>query len=258
MSRTAVVFGLALAVSSVVAARAEAQGPGAGPPMPMAVDLSKASVGSWADYTMTVASMPQMKMRMALVSKTEKGTPTYAVETQVEGGMMPSGAGKVMMQSTLAGAGSDVKLQKVVMQMGANDPMEMPLDPSMARQFQKPDPKTLIKEETVKVPAGSFKTKHYRQKTPQGDVFDFWVSETVPPYGVVKMEGEQKSNPAVKGKLKMELVGTGKDAKPSITKTPKPFDQAALMQQVMGGKGAPGQAPAAPAPAAPAAAPAKK
>ena len=74
----------------------------------------------------------------------------------------------------------------------------------------------------------------------------------MPPFGLVKVEVEQKNNPQIKGKLVFELTAQGKDAKPLITKPAKPFDQAALMQQMMAasgaGKGAP---PPAPAPAAP-------
>ena len=81
------------------------------------------------------------------------------------------------------------------------------------------------------------------------------------PLGLVKVEVEQKSNPQIKGKVSLELAATGKDAKPAITKPPKPFDQAALMQQMMrprrAGAGAGAGAKPAPArrraPAAPAA-----
>ena len=58
------------------------------------------------------------------------------------------------------------------------------------------------------------------------------------PLGLVKLEGEQKQNPQIKGRLRFELAATGKDAKQPITKPAKPFDQAALMQQMMGGAGA--------------------
>jgi hypothetical protein len=128
------------------------------------------------------------------------------------------------------------------------------------KPFTKPSAKGLIGSETLKVAGGSYKTKHYRDKTPQGDKIDYWVSETAPPLGLVKVEVEQKSNPQIKGKLTMELSAMGKDAKPSITKPAKPFDQAALMQQMMGAAGggpgakpgAPGATPKpAPAPAAP-------
>src|SRR4029079_12443208 len=144
----------------------------------------------------------------------------------------------------------------------AGDPMDMPVELSGGKPFTKPNPKNMVGTETIKVTAGSFKTKHYRDKTPQGDKIDYWVSENVPTFGLVKIEVDQKNNPHIKGKLVFDLTGTGKDAKPLVTKPPKPFDQAALMQQMMsasqagagaGGAG-PGAKPAAP-PAAPAAPP---
>ena len=53
--------------------------------MPIALDLAKVPVGSWADYTMTMGQLAPMKMRMALVAKTPAGN---IIETSVEGGMM--------------------------------------------------------------------------------------------------------------------------------------------------------------------------
>ncbi len=133
----------------------------------------------------------------------------------------------------------------MVLQLGANDPMEMPVDATKGQQFSKPDPKNFVKEETVKVPAGSYKAKHYHDKTAQGDTVDFWVSESVMPIGLVKMEATQKSNPMIGGPITMELQSTGKDAKSSITKPAKPFDQAAFMKQMTAGSNGGG----APAPA---------
>jgi hypothetical protein len=267
MARSLVSVFVFVSALAALPARAQQPGPG-GPPVPLTVDLAKVEVGSWSDYTMTMGAMPPMKMRMGLVARGPEGT---SLETTVEGGMMAS-AGKMVMQVRLAPGGEkDGKVAKMIMQLGGGDPMEMPMDPSTQKPFTKPNPKTLVGSETVKVPAGSFKTKHYRDKTPQGDVFDFWVNDAVPPFGLVRMKGEQKKNPQMPGQLTIELNATGKDAKPAITKPAKPFDQAALMQQMMGGRGGPppGAAPApgaahgppgaapAPAPAAPAP-PAKK
>jgi hypothetical protein len=96
----------------------------------------------------------------------------------------------------------------------------------------------LIKAETIKVAGGSFKTKHYRDKTPQGDTFDFWVSPDAPPLGLVKIEVAQLSGPAAgQGPMKLELTALGKDAKMIITKPAKPGDQEALVKQIMGGSG---------------------
>ena len=160
---------------------------------------------------------------------------------------MMAAAGKMVMQMTLA-PGQEGAVKKMVMQLGAGDPMDMPVEMSGGKPFTKPNAKGLLGSETIKVAAGSFKTKHYRDKTPQGDKLDYWVIDSVPPFGLVKVEVEQKNNPQIKGKLVFELTAQGKDAKPSITKPAKPFDQAALMQQMMaasgGGQGGPAAASA--------------
>lgn len=208
-----------------------------GPPTPMVTDLAKVSLGSWAKYNMTMGTMPPMTMKMALVNRTAAGN---SLEMSVEGGLAAR-AGNVVTQMTLA-PGSTGTVQKLVLQVGANDPMEMPVEGAQAHQFAKPDPKTLVKEETVKVAAGSYKTKHYHNKTPQGDTVDYWVTESVAPIGLVKIEMTQKSNPMINGPIKMELSAVGKDAKTIISKKAKPFDQAALMKEMMAGSG--GAAPA--------------
>jgi hypothetical protein len=228
---------------------ARAQQPGAGPPMPLAVDLTKVEVGSWADYSMAMGTMPPMKMRMGLVGRGPAGS---SLETAVEGGMMASAGGKMVMQVVLPpGAEQDGKPSKMIMQIGAGDPMEMPMDASSQKPFTKPNPKTLVGSETIKVAAGSYKAKHYRDKTPTGDVVDFWISESVPPFGLVKMKAEGKKNSSLPGPVAIELTATGKGAKPEITKPAKPFDQGAMMKQMMGGRGGPPGAAPPPAGAPP-------
>ena len=237
---------------------ASAQQPGAGPPMPIALDLAKVPVGSWADYTMTVGQLAKMKMRMALVGKSPAGT---IIETTVDGEMLAALGGKMVMQVTLApGAEKEGTAKKLVMQIGAGDPMEMPIEMSGGKQFTKPNPKTLLKTETITVAAGTFKTKHYRDKSSKGEKVDFWVSEDVPPFGLVKIEAEQKGNPQIKGPVMLELAAKGADAKALVTKPAKPFDQAAFIQQMQGGKagGGPGGPPAGKPATAPAPAPAPK
>jgi hypothetical protein len=210
-----------------------------GPPTPLAVDIAKVPVGSWAKYAMTMGTMPPMAMKMALVSRAAAGN---TLEMSVEGGLAAK-AGKVVTQMTLA-PGSAGTVSKMILQVGSNDPMEMPIGAAQGKQFSKPDPKTFVKEETVKVAAGSYKTKHYHDKSAQGDTVDYWVSESLPPLGLVKIEMTQKSNPMINGPIKMELTGTGKDAKTAISKKPKPFDQNELVKQMTGGAGA--APPAAP------------
>ncbi len=173
--------------------------------MPLAVDLAKVPVGTWAEYAVTLGQMAPMTSRMALVAKAADGN---TIETTIEGGMMAMAGGKVVTDMVLVPnkeKGGTVK--KMVFQMGANDPMEMPIADGGTQKFAKPDPKTLVGAETIKVKAGSFKTKHYRDKTPSGDTVDYWIDEHVMPIGLVKLEGEQKQNQMIKGPIRFELAG---------------------------------------------------
>ncbi|HVV49456.1 MAG TPA: hypothetical protein VHO06_07350 [Polyangia bacterium] len=237
MSRSARLLAFA-AVASVTALPAVA---GAqmlqGPPMPLVVDLAKTPLGSWAKYDMSIGSLPPMSLKLALVDRNSKGN---VVESQSTGGLAAK-AGNVVTQMTLA-SGQDADVRQMVVQVGANDPMEKPLAPEQTHQFTKPNPKTFVKVETVKVPAGSYKAKHYHDSMGQGDTVDFWVSESVAPLGLIKVEMTQKGNPMISGPIKMELAGVGKGAKRLITKAPKPYDEAALIKEMSGGAAAPAPA----------------
>jgi hypothetical protein len=203
----------------LVPAAALAQAPGQPPPLPMAVDLKKVPVGAWAEYDMTVGQLPPMKSRMALVGKSGE---TNTLEMTMQGGMLSMAGGKMIVQTVVdADQGKEKPVKRVIMQIGDNDPMEMPVDNKQQTQFHKPDPKSLVKEET-----------------PSGDPFDFWVSPDVPPFGIVKVEAEQKhaAGPA-QGPVHFELTALGKDAKMTITKAAKPFNQGQMVGQLMGGAG---------------------
>jgi len=155
----------------------------------------------------------------------------------MEGEMMAMSGGKLIMQTVVdTDQTKESNVKKLIMQIGDNDPMEMKSEGMPQKQFQKPDPKTFVKDETIKVAAGTFKTKHYRDKTPKGDKFDYWVSTQVPPFGLIRVETDQvSSGGGPQGPVKMELTAYGKDAKMAITKPAKPMDQQALMRQIMGG-----------------------
>ena len=55
---------------------------------------------------------------------------------------MMAAAGKMVMQMTLA-PGTEGAVKKMVMQLGAGDPMDMPVEMSGGKPFTKPNPKTL-------------------------------------------------------------------------------------------------------------------
>lgn len=223
----AAVLGIAL-LPTPASAQMSAQ-----PPMPMVVDLKKAPIGSWASYSVKTGQMT-MRTKIALVARDAS---SVSMETSMEGGMMAMMGGKmtvkVVMDPDPTTAAKPVK--QAVMQIGDQDPMLAP-DTTQAQKYSKPDPKTLVGKETIKVAAGSFKTAHYRTQTQHGTA-DVWVSEDVLPTGLVKLTTPpmQAGGQKMPG-MTMELAATGKGAKPTITKPPKPFDP---QQMMMGGMAAP-------------------
>jgi hypothetical protein len=222
------ILALALVLFPALAA---AQPIGSPQSLPVVVDLKTAVVGSWADYAMAFGEN-KMKARWALVARNASST---TLEATMRGGVFAQMGEKVTLKLVLeldpVGLANPVK--ETAMQIDDGDPMLGPPD-APAQKFQKPDPKTLVGKETIKVAAGTIKTTHYRDHTPAGSV-DVWVSEEVPPLGLVKVvatpEPETKKSKLPRSPhFSMELAGTGTGAKPTVTKPAKPFD----LQQMMG------------------------
>lgn len=67
--------------------------------------------------------------------------------------------------------------------------------------------------ETIKVPAGTFKTQHMQYQN--GEVVDSWIYKDISPYGMIK---------SVSKDLEMVLLGYGTGAKTLITETPQKFE----------------------------------
>ncbi len=219
---------------------------------PMAIDLKKAALGSWAEYQVAVGEQPA-RARWALVGRSNDAA---TIEMSMEGGPAAAVGGKMIMRLVLEPDPTKAErpVKQMVMQIEGKDPMEMPNN-GPVQKFEKPDPKKLVGKETIKVAAGSFPTSHYRDSHPQGTI-DIWISDQIPPLGLVKLMVTPKEAGGQMPKVSMELSGKGKDAKAQITKKPKPFDPAAMM-----GMARPPSAPRMPAPtpsAPPAAPPAAK
>ncbi|MGD0839132.1 MAG: hypothetical protein ABSB49_21055 [Polyangia bacterium] len=202
------------------------------PPTPMVVDLKKVEVGSWAAYTTTLGQTTT-NTKLAMVARDAS---SVSMETLIEVGKAAMMRGKMTMKIVVdpdpTSAAKPIK--QVVMQMGDRDPMLAPDNMPQKFTFTKPDPHTLVGKETLKVAAGSFRTSHYRTKNEQGTA-DVWVSEDVPPSGLVKfttswMRAGGQQLPGIT----MELTALGKGAKPTITKKPKPFDPQMLMGDALG------------------------
>ena len=206
-----------------------AQAPAAAP-LPLAVDLRKVPVGSWAEYKIGDGK-ENMAVRMALVSHTAKSA---NIETKVSGGALAAlGAATVRMTVPLDGDG-EAKPQEQVIQIGDNDPMTLPASMAGGRtqSFKKVDPKKRVSVDSVTVAGGAFAhADHYQEKGPQGESIDYWISKDVMPFGLVKVVSGMPGADA-KGKVTMELAAHGAGAKAVITKTPKPFDPQTMMKQV--------------------------
>jgi hypothetical protein len=218
---------LALALLLLAAASpARAQAPGS-TPLPLGMDLRKAPVGAWSEYAVSVAELPPMKQRFAVVAR---DAATHSVEVTSEGG--PLGRQRMVLQFVLeADPAKKDRVRRSVIQLGDNDPMELP--PGSAQFLP---PKKQVGAAKVKVPAGSFATRHYRDKAEDGSVMEVWVSDQAPPFGIVKLVGSTNEG---KSPVSMALSARGSDAKPLITKPPQPFNQDVLtgqMKRAMEGK----------------------
>jgi hypothetical protein len=215
---------LLVAASLVVSSPAWAQPGGGLGATPLAVDLKKAAMGSWAEYKIAFGDQAA-KARWALVGRKSD---SVTIEMIMEGGPAAQMGGKMTARLVMAPDPTKVDhaVKQMVMQLEGQDPMEMPTQ-GTNQKFEKPDPKKLVGKETITVPGGSFPTSHYRDSNERGNI-DMWISETAPPLGLVKLQFTPKPGAAMPP-VTMELSGKGKDAKATITKTPKPFDPAAMM-----------------------------
>lgn len=217
----------------LLSSTALAQSPGMPAGMPLVVDMAKVPVGTWADYKMSMGSI-ELTSRWALVARDAKSN---TIEMTTTGAAV---AKPVVLRMVLAtDPTTDPRPKKpMAVQFGSDDPMLAPPDTPVQR-FQRPDDKDLVGKEDLKVAAGTFATRHYRDKNAMGTV-DIWVSEDVPPLGVVKVVTTPEVDKSAPEAMQvpaatMELSGKGTGEKPAITKKPKPYDEKKMGGLVGGG-----------------------
>jgi hypothetical protein len=204
-------------------AAAAAQGPA------LTVDFKHATVGTWADYAVKVNDV-SMKTRWAFLARDAESN---TLELTVDGAAAssPRLGGRTVTRMVLMPdpIGLSKPFKQIVVQVGAREPVEIPLDlPGLpAQKFQNPDPKKRIGRETITVPAGTVSADHYRDLLPDSTV-DAWLSDEVQPLGVVKIVSTPRPDAAGPGgrplpPVTMELLGHGRDARPAITRPVRPF-----------------------------------
>ena len=195
------------------------------PLMPSAIDLDMVPLGRWAQYEERYLGAATIKERVALVGKGADGN---TIETTTE---MPSGEKTVFATVFAPGADGAIGVASNVFQVADTDPMESPPVPPAQQPYPRVDPSKLVGVDTITVRVGTFRAKHYRDRTGYGEQVDFWIDDSVGPIGLIKLEAEQKQHPTIRAGFKFALVATGNDAIPQVTKAARPFDAAVLKQR---------------------------
>jgi len=205
MKKTICVVSIVLTLVFVQLAQAQL-GKGAGPKF---YSDFKPVIGGWSEYQMTSKSEGSTKMKIAIVGKEGDA---YWYETVMEGGRQ----GRIITKMLVSGDPGDTKnVKRMIFKQGNEPAMEMPVEmmqQSSKGQGQKG--KIIDKgSETIKVPAGTFKTQHMQYQ--DVETVDTWVYKDISPYGMIKSQSKD---------MEMVLIGYGTGAKTQITETPQKFE----------------------------------
>jgi hypothetical protein len=269
---------LALVAVLAPPAAAQMRGGGGGiPATPVAAPLDKVPMGTWAEYTIKRGNDNARKQRYALVgkdagafvieSKSETGQ-GEKVLTRTVVAADPTAEGAVKKVVTQFGDGDPMEMPAGAMGRPGGAGAGGPGGPAAGgpggpgaggpggpgsgdrggpggggrmrgARFLKPDPKTLIGKESVKVPGGSFDAQHYKAEGPRGGIINYWLAKDAGPFGLVKLEwlrpaGEDDA------KVIVELAAKGKGAKAELTKPAKPYDPEVMRARFQRAGGGPG------------------
>ncbi len=171
----------------------------------------KPVVGGWSEYQITAKGEPPSKMKIAIVGKEGDA---YWYETVME----TKQEGKVITKMLVSGNPEDQKnVKRMIVKMGDEPAMDMPVQMMQPSKEERPEKAGKIIDkgiETIKVPAGTFKTQHLQYQDPEG-IVDAWVYKEVSPYGLIKSKSKD---------LEMILIGYGSGAKTQITETPQKLE----------------------------------
>jgi hypothetical protein len=176
----------------------------------------KPVVGGWSEYQITSKREGTTKMKVAVVGKEGDA---YWYETVMEGGREK----QTIMKMLVSGNPENQKnIKRMIIKQGNEPAMEMPVQ--MMGQSPKGQAQTgkVIDKgtETIKVPAGTFKTQHTQYQDAEG-VVDTWMYKDVSPYGLIK---------SVSKDTEMVLTAYGTGAKTQITETPQKFEMPQMPQ----------------------------
>jgi hypothetical protein len=182
------------------------------------------AVGEGAAYQMQGHDRATQEMEIAVVGKEDyQGQTGYWLETSFQDPRGGTGAMKTLM--VMAGPNPGAKRMIMMMNGQAYEfPMNSPMMGGRMAQSAPHDirnDKSIVRvgTDTITVPAGTFSCEHYRSTDSSSD---FWISEKVSPWGLVKSVSKDNS---------MVLVRQISGATTKITGPVKPFDPMQFMQQ---------------------------
>jgi len=179
----------------------------------------KPIVGGWSEYEVKPKGESPFKMKIAIVGKEGNA---YWYETVMD----MKNEGKVITKMLISGDPEDPKnVKRMIVKTGNEPAMEMPAKMmQQSSKHQEQRGKIIDKGlETVKVPAGTFKTQHMQYQD-KDIVVDTWGHKDVSPYGMIKSQSKD---------FEMVLLGYGTGAKTMITETPQRFEMPAMPQMPM-------------------------
>jgi len=192
-------------------------------PMPRFYSDFKPVIGSWSEYHVTTKGEPPSKMKIAIVGKEGNA---YWYETIMES----KEEGRTITKMLVSGNPDEQKNVKRMIVKEEDEPaMEIPVTMmgGGAPKGEEGKGKVLNKgSETIKVPAGTFKTQHLQVQGGEMTT-DLWVNKDISPYGVVKSQSQM---------VQMVLLGYGMGAKSLIIETPQKLEMPQMPQMPPGRK----------------------
>lgn len=166
-------------------------------------------VGGWSEYQISAKGERPLKMKIAIVGKDGDA---FWYETVMES----KSEGKIITKMLVSGDPEDQKnLKKMIIKIGNEPAIEMPVIITQSQKNNEKQLKFVDKgEERIKVPAGTFDTRHLQYKDGE-DAVDVWVYKEVYPYGLIKSRSKD---------MEMILIRYGTGAKTEITEVPQKFE----------------------------------
>ena len=202
--------------------------------------LADVPVGSWAEYRLTTP----LNASLVVTAVVERNTQGTVVETTVTDAVPHEGAAPVVDRQLYAPKDDlGAKPLAAAVQVASYEPMVKDQAEAQGNiDLSKLSARDALGRESITVPAGTFQSLHYDTKTTTGDAVEIWVSEKLPPTGIVKMLWRPAAATQA-GASSMEALRVGSGATPKIKAQPKPFDREEMLHQLISIAGGPAPQP---------------